>query len=165
MQDRDIRTLAREQHGDSAPDTRVATGDERDLAFELARALVERGVVHRRRVELRFAARLGLMLFPERRNGIGAGAGLHRLGLLLRPRAFGLRDLLLDSPLLLDGCCNPFGRPGFGRCLRHGSLLSGWLSLAGERVRAGTVPAFAPFERCICRDVAVSGLSLKAGTP
>src|SRR5690606_35712359 len=80
----------------------IASGDQRDLAFELSGALPEGCIINRGRLQRRLVAGLGLMLFREGRNGILPCAGLHRFWLLFAAIALPILpvDLLLDAMLL-----------------------------------------------------------------
>jgi|KBSSwiStaDraftv2_1062776.scaffolds.fasta_scaffold1983375_1 hypothetical protein len=51
MTNGDIGALAREQHGHRASDARIAAGDERNLAFELARGAIFFRLKARSRIE------------------------------------------------------------------------------------------------------------------
>jgi hypothetical protein len=75
MRQRDGCAFAREQQCDGAPDARVAAGDERNLAVELARGLVVGRFEVRPRPQRRFTARLLLMLRRKRRLGLTAWHG------------------------------------------------------------------------------------------
>ena len=85
--DRDVRAFAGEEDGDRAADAAVAARDEGDFAFRFAGAFPERRVVHRRGVEFGLYARFFLMLGREGRDGVVAGAGLHRAAAVRAPSA------------------------------------------------------------------------------
>ena len=89
----------------------VATGDERDLALELARALPERRVVHRRWLKPGFLAGLRLVLLGKRWHGIFARSRLHRGRGALFVLAVVRGDLALDVALNFD---HGFGFAGSG---------------------------------------------------
>lgn len=100
--DGDIGALAREQHRHSAADAGIAAGDQGHLAVELLRALPERRVIERRRLDRPFLAGLRMMLLRERRHGIFARTSLHGAGGLRLSLAAVIRvDLALHAPLLL----------------------------------------------------------------
>src|SRR6185295_18272743 len=75
-----IRALAREHHGDGAPDARVAAGDERGLACEFVRRFVFRRFVFRPRAEIRFDAGLRQLLPRKRGLGFGFDLGFRHAG-------------------------------------------------------------------------------------
>ena len=133
--DGDVGAFAREQHGHGAADAGIAAGDQRHLALQLARALVEGRVVHRRRVELGLDAGLLQVLLGKRRLGIVARAGLRRRVLVL-----GLeRALLLGLDLGLDGALAAGDAAPCSSKL-PGVLLMAGLLLSGKRRDGPQVP-------------------------
>jgi hypothetical protein len=70
VDDRDICPLPGKQHRHRAPDARVATGDQRHLSLELARAAIVLRLIHGTRLEFGLAAGLLLMLLGQGWRGI-----------------------------------------------------------------------------------------------
>lgn len=113
---RHVGALAGEQHCDRAADARIRSSDERNFAQQLLRALVVRGVKHRRELEIGLVAWLLQVLVWKRRLGIDAGSGLHGFilrFLLARGALVRAVDLLLDGTLSLGGLFG-FFLEGFG---------------------------------------------------
>src|SRR6186713_635362 len=65
--DRDVRTLASKRDGDRPPNSRVATGNQSDTAFETIMALIGHFAVIRLRLELASLSRHRLLLSFKRR--------------------------------------------------------------------------------------------------
>ena len=132
VEDRDIRALARKQHGDCTADAGIAAGDQRDLAFELLRPEVERCIVERRRLDLRFMAGFGVMLRRKGRRGIFSRAQLRRPRLLRRRGCILRIHTRLNLALL--------GHGGFGAAGRLRRLVDHWFlpcaTMRPERARA-----------------------------
>src|SRR5438105_2546058 len=107
INDGDVGTLAREEHGDGTSDAGVAAADQRNHSFEFAAAAIERIVEHRPRPDLRLQSRLLLMLLRHRKSGVGSRTGLHARLVFLRCRlaCVGAIDFRLNVSLTVD-CTN-----------------------------------------------------------
>jgi hypothetical protein len=88
MTNGDIGALAREQHGHRSSYARIAAGDERNLAFELARGAIFFRLKARSRIELRLDPGLLLMLLRKRRHRL-------RLRWISRCLGFSFTSLLI----------------------------------------------------------------------
>ncbi|MNV29249.1 hypothetical protein D3C71_1204670 [compost metagenome] len=102
---RHVRAFARKQHGHRAAYARIAAGDQRVHALELAAALVAWRLIARRLLHLAFLARLFQMLAAHGRGRFlavragcrGRGRRLAFLGLLVRCVLLALDVLLLGN--------------------------------------------------------------------
>jgi hypothetical protein len=132
-----VRTLAREQHGDSAADAGIGAGDDGRESFELAAAAVVRRKKPGREREFRLVAGLGDVLSGQL-SGLATRAGLHRLLLVFAP----LRLACLIAPILL-GLDAALPTRGRSRRRRVG--------------RAVAVAARAPRAHCVSAEEGVEG--------